>query len=114
MIKPVRTVEVVPKLPAELELLREIAFNLRWAWDHDTIELFRRLDRGLWETTEHNPVRMLGTISQERLNALAANASFRAELARIAERLDEYMHQTEQAWFLAKHRQGQDLLVVYF
>lgn len=114
MIKPVRTIEVVPKLPAELEPLREIAFNLRWAWDHDTIELFRRLDRGLWETSEHNPVRMLGTIPQERLNALAANASFRAELARIAERLDEYLHQTEQAWFLAKHSQAQNLLVVYF
>ena len=31
--------------------LRELAYNLRWAWDHDTIELFRRLDSDLWEST---------------------------------------------------------------
>ena len=64
MVKPVATVHVIPNLPEPLTRLRELAYNLRWSWDHDTIGLFRRLDRDLWETTGHNPVWMLGLIDQ--------------------------------------------------
>ncbi|NIO11728.1 MAG: DUF3417 domain-containing protein, partial [Deltaproteobacteria bacterium] len=59
-MKPIRTFNVVPSLPAPLEPLRSLAYNLRWAWNHETIELFRRLDSDLWEATHHNPVLMLG------------------------------------------------------
>ena len=69
MVKPVATVQVVPNLPEPLTRLRELAYNLRWSWDHDTIGLFRRLDRELWETTGHNPVWMLGLIDQVALGS---------------------------------------------
>src|ERR1039458_5133096 len=59
-MKPVRTFAVIPNLPAPLERLRILANNLRWAWNHQTIELFRRLDSNLWESCGHNPVAMLG------------------------------------------------------
>ena len=75
-IKPIHTFTVIPRLPASLERLRELAYNLRWSWNHDTIELFRRLDSDLWETSGHNPVRMLGTINQKRLEEAAADESF--------------------------------------
>ncbi|MBM3187461.1 MAG: DUF3417 domain-containing protein, partial [Chloroflexi bacterium] len=58
-MRPIRTFTVIPSLPPALERLRELAGNLRWAWDHATIELFRRLDSDLWETSGHNPVLML-------------------------------------------------------
>ncbi|MCI0529456.1 MAG: DUF3417 domain-containing protein, partial [Nitrospira sp.] len=61
-MRPIRTFTVIPSLPTSLERLRDLAYNLRWAWNHDTIELYRRLDRDLWETTDHNPVLMLGAI----------------------------------------------------
>ena len=73
-LKPIRDVEVVPFLPPELEALRELAYNLRWAWEHEIIDLFLRLDHELWETSKHNPVLMLGTILQEKLNRAAADA----------------------------------------
>jgi starch phosphorylase len=44
LINPVTTIHVTPNLPQELERLRDLAFNLRWAWDHQTLNLFRRLD----------------------------------------------------------------------
>ena len=47
-MKPVHVFNVIPSLPAPLEGLRRLAHNLRWAWDHATIELFRRLDSDLW------------------------------------------------------------------
>jgi hypothetical protein len=34
---------VVPSLPPAIEALRPLACNPRWAWDHATIALFRRL-----------------------------------------------------------------------
>ena len=69
--KPVRTFSIIPQLPEPLQPLRKLAYNLRWAWKHDIIELFLRLDSDLWERTNHNPVLMLGTIDQERLKNLA-------------------------------------------
>lgn len=61
MVKAIGSFQVMPTLPDELKALREIAYNLLWTWHQETIELFRRLDRELWETSGHNPVLMLGT-----------------------------------------------------
>jgi starch phosphorylase len=69
MVKPITTVSVKPKLPKALARLHDLAYNMRFAWDHETISLFRRLDPELWEQTNHNPVWLLGLISQERLDA---------------------------------------------
>jgi len=65
MIKPVARINVIPNLPEPLRRLPELAYNLRWAWDHHLLSLFRRLDRDLWESTGHNPVLMLGSISAD-------------------------------------------------
>ena len=98
MVTPVATISVVPNLPEPLRRLRELAYNLRWAWDYETIALFRRLDRDLWEETGHNPVLMLGRISQERLNAACQDASFMAHLQRVCQSFDDYM-QAKDTWY---------------
>jgi glycogen phosphorylase len=69
MTRPIYTFTVAPSLPKELESLHELAYNLLWVWDHDLMELLIRLDPDLWEKTNHNPVLLLGMISQERLNS---------------------------------------------
>jgi len=88
-MKPAQIFTVVPLLPPSLERLRLLAYNLRWAWDHGTIELFRRMDSDLWESSGHNPVQMLGTISQAQLNAAAKDEAFLAQLDRTARELEE-------------------------
>ncbi|MDX2138608.1 MAG: alpha-glucan family phosphorylase [Chloroflexota bacterium] len=98
MIKPVATVSVTPNLPEAINRLQELAFNLRWSWDRDSIELFRRLDRELWETSYHNPVRMLGGLSQERLEAAANDPAFIAHYQRVCSDFDTYM-KAEDTWF---------------
>ena len=60
MTRPILTYTIAPSLPPELDHLREMAYNLLWAWDHELMEVFIRLDRDLWEETHHNPVLMLG------------------------------------------------------
>jgi glucan phosphorylase len=90
-MRPIRTFSVIPALPPPIEALRSIAYNLRWAWSHDSIELFRRLDRDLWETTGHNPVLMLGTIEQEKLEAASGDDAFLAHLQRVLEKFESYL-----------------------
>ena len=98
MVKPVATVNVVPKLPKALARLNELAYNLRFAWDHETIQLFRRLDPELWERTNHNPVWLLGLISQDKLDAARNDPAFMASLERVGQSFDAYMS-AKNAWF---------------
>ena len=113
MIQPVCEFTVSPSLPDALEDLRTLAFNLRWAWNHDSIELFRRLDDDLWESSGHNPVLMLGLIDQAQLEAAASDQGFLAHLDRVSRHLDEYM--TKPTWFDRTHeRDAEDVLTAYF
>ena len=52
------------RVPKRLSRLPELARNILWTWRPETQELFSLLDPELWESTEHNPVRLL----QETLN----------------------------------------------
>lgn len=113
-MKPVQTFMVVPKLPASLESIRDLVYNLRWSWDHETIELFRRLDDDLWESSGHNPVLMLGRIDQSRLQAAAGDSAFLAHLERVTAEFSAYMRGGE-AWFGRQYgKENTPLSVAYF
>jgi starch phosphorylase len=112
-MKPIRTFAVIPKLPARLEPLRRLAYNLRWAWNHQTVELFRRLDGDLWEASGHNPVSMLGRIDQSRLQSAAKDEAFLGHLDRVGKDLDAYMR-GDEAWFGRHHAERDAPLVAYF
>ena len=113
-MKPIRTFQVTPSLPAALERLVDLAYNLRWAWNHDTIELFRRLDSDLWEACGHNPVRMLGAVEQVKLEIAAADDAYLAHLDRVAQNFARYMA-GEPHWFRRCHAKKDDCpLIAYF
>jgi starch phosphorylase len=97
-MRPSHTFRVIPSLPAKLERLRELAGNLWWSWNHEAIDLFRRLDRDLWETTGHNPVLMLGSIRQERLEQMAEDDGFLAHCDRVCREFDRYLA-GQGTWF---------------
>ncbi|MEQ9000346.1 MAG: alpha-glucan family phosphorylase [Coleofasciculus sp. B1-GNL1-01] len=104
-MQPIRTFNVSPALPAALEPLRKLAYNLHWDWNVETKDLFRRLDRQLWESTRHNPVLMLGMISQARLEEVAEDDGFLAQMERASRQLDDYLK--ERTWY-RKHRGNSD------
>jgi starch phosphorylase len=103
---------VSPSLPARLKCLNELSLNLRWCWDHPTIELFRGIDPDLWEETGHNPRLMLGRIDQRRLARLAADEAFLAQMDRAAASLDEYL--SGLGWFPRAHPEAMGLVAAYF
>ena len=114
MVRPVARVKVAPKLPNALGRLHELAYNLRWSWDHEAISLFRRLDLDLWEETGHNPEWMLGRLSQGRLNGLVADTSFMAHYARVCSAYDDYLSSND-TWFARKNSDLQrQPVIAYF
>ena len=96
-MKPIRQLSVVPTLPENLEPLRELALNLWWTWNNEALSLFRHLDSELWEESYHDPVAMLGKISQEQLHAAAKNEVFLAHLDVIHKKFKAYL--SASSWF---------------
>ncbi len=94
----VRTYFVRPALPAALAGLDELSRNLWWCWNHGAIDLFQRLDRDLWEEVGHNPLALLGRVSQERLDAAAADDGFQTQLAASVQAMRAYL-EASSTWF---------------
>src|SRR6266545_656998 len=86
-----QTYNVTPILPAALEPLREMSFNLWWTWEPAARRLFRHLDPELWNRTNHNPVRMLQLSRQSRLEELAQDKTFLRELKQVFEEFEKYL-----------------------
>jgi len=112
-MKPIASFKVRPSLPDPLKPLLPITYNLRWCWDHAAIDLFRRLDRDLWETAGHNPVRLLGSLDQSVLENAAKDDSFLSHLSGVSERLDAYLS-SKNTWYRREHAADNSLLVAYF
>ncbi len=113
MVRPIQKFTVVPSLPARIEKLRELAYNIRWSWNYETADLFRRLDRDLWEATNHNPVKMLGVIDQGQLEEAASNDGFLAHFDRVYEQFTQYMT-AKTSWYRKTYGAFDRPVVAYF
>src|SRR5665213_1744651 len=111
-VPTIRAFQVFPDLPPTLEPLLELAHNLWWVWNPDAVELFRRLDRKLWEDVYHNPVKLLGSVAQAKLAAAAEDDGFIAHLKRVQTSFKEHM--SGKGWFNETHPDKDKLLISYF
>jgi len=107
-----RTFSVVPALPEALAPLDELARNFWWCWNSGAFELFRRLDPDTWEEVNHNPVRLLGQVEQERIDEAAADPSYVAAVERQRVKLDEYL--AAPTWFTDEHPDLAEARMAYF
>src|ERR1700687_1381906 len=86
-----QTYNVTPILPATLEPLREMSFNLWWTWEPSARRLFRHREPELWDRTNHNPIRMLQLSRQSRLEELSQDKNFVRELKQVFEEFEKYL-----------------------
>jgi starch phosphorylase len=86
-----RRLTVRTTLPEPLAPLGELVMNLRWSWHHESLDLFESVDPDVWEAVGHDPVRLLGEVPRERLDALAADKKFLRRLSLAYEDLQEYL-----------------------
>src|SRR5215207_7761133 len=108
----IRTFQVFPDVPEALAPLLEMAHNLWWVWHPDAVELFRRLDRNLWEQVHHNPVKLLGTIPQNTLASVAKDEGYLSHLKRCYAQFK--FHLQEHGWFHQHHEDKSGMCVAYF
>jgi glycogen phosphorylase len=99
------------ELPPRLDPLDDLALDLRWTWSHEADRLWQRIDAEGWEGTR-NPWALLQEVSDERLQALAADAPFMAELQRLVEARDAYLG--TPGWFAATYGEAALGGVAYF
>ena len=90
-MQPLQTFHISPKLPAALEPLRELVYNLWWSWEPRARKLFRDIDTDLWDRTNHSPLRMLQLSTQARLSELAEDDDFRREMNAVIGRFHRYL-----------------------
>ncbi len=108
------TVSVLPKLPTEIARLQELAYNLWWSWEAEAQDLYAIIDPGLWEATNHNPVKFLRAVQQEKLNTVAKDADYIAAFQAVLARFDEYMSPDAKTWFKTHHADKRDQVIAYF
>ncbi|MDE2290850.1 MAG: alpha-glucan family phosphorylase [Elusimicrobia bacterium] len=92
-------------LPARIARLEELAYNLWWSWNPSARSLFKVLDRTLWQTTHHNPVKVLVQCRPERFEACAKDPAFLQWFDSVVAQFDEYMRDPH-LWFKGKHSEG--------
>lgn len=99
------------KLPAGLDALTSLALDLRWTWSHAGDALWRMIDPSAWEQTQ-NPWFVLNEVPQRRLEALAEDGAFRAELERLTKTREAYL--TGPSWFSANGARLKNERIAYF
>jgi starch phosphorylase len=96
-VKALRRFTVRVHLPERLSALAPLSTNLRWSWDYPTQHLFESIDPGQWAASGRDPVAVLGAVTPERLEELAADHAFLERLDHLAADLNEYL--TKPLWF---------------
>ncbi|MFR9797131.1 alpha-glucan family phosphorylase [Streptomyces sp. MS06] len=99
-MKAIRRFTVRPVLPEPLRPLSDLARNLRWSWHAETRELFQAVDPEGWAASEHDPIRLLGSVPPARLAELAQDRRFLRRLRAAADDLHDYV--TGARWYQAQ------------
>ncbi len=103
---------VKPMLPDRLKPLEKLAQNVWFSWNPEALSLFQQMSRDLWDSTGHNPVKMLGLLSQERVEELLADEGFLDLMDRVYRQFDRYMSNT--AGYSYHLEKPADFKVAYF
>jgi len=107
------SLEVQPRLPAELGRLTELANDLLYSWDQDMRRIFSRLDDELWERCGHNPKLFLRRVAQHKLEAALEDRSYMEDYQRVLSGCDAYNAAPMRSQF-AELLDPQHDLIAYF
>ena len=86
-----KEVTIKPTLPEELKCLDELAHNMWWAWNYEARELWKSLDKDLYEEVGHNPVMLLDRLSYERKEAIVKDKTIMERVKSVYKLFREYM-----------------------
>ena len=112
-VRAIRRFTVRTVLPEPLAALGDLALNLRWSWHTPTLELFASLAGERWAEARREPARVLGLLSPEELEALAADDDVVRRVAEAGAELEQYM--TSDRWYQEEQRRRElPAAIAYF
>jgi len=98
-------------LPVGLEVLLELALDLRWTWSHAGDALWQTIAPEIWERTQ-NPWMLLQNVSIERLEVLVQNKAFLTKLEELKQ--ERSLYYSQEGWFQCEYPDCQLGTVAYF
>lgn len=113
MVPSDQMIPILPKIPAKINRLPQLAYNLWWSWTPAARGLFRRLDYPLWRSSRHNPVRMLQEIGEDHLLAAAKDAAFVRQYNKVMLMYDREMSDRD-SWFKQTYPHLAGRTIAYF
>jgi phosphorylase/glycogen(starch) synthase len=78
-------------IPSRLMPLEEISRNLWWSWSKKAIDLFRSMDKTLWNESNQNPIQLLQKISLDQLEKLENDDEFIGRMSAVEEDFKAYL-----------------------
>ncbi len=103
------TVSSPPKILADLRALTQ---NLWWAWNCEAQQLFNELSPQLWQQTNHNPVALLASMSEQEVLARLGDPEFADRVHSTIAQFSSYMN--EKNTWAAAHAKNIQSSVAYF
>ena len=86
-----KEVTIKSTLPAELKCLDELAHNMWWAWNYEARDMWKSLDKDLYEEVGHNPVMLLDRLRYERKEAIVKDKAIMERVKAVYKKFREYM-----------------------
>ncbi len=108
-------ITVFPMMPARINRLYELAYNLWWSWHPEARALYSSIDPVLWEQVGHNPVRFLSSVEPGKLEQTAKESAYLDRYDSVISDFDHYMHpRNDETWFLRTYPELVDQTIAYF
>ncbi|MEO6294677.1 MAG: alpha-glucan family phosphorylase, partial [Candidatus Limnocylindria bacterium] len=85
-------------LPADLEGIGELAYNLWWSWTPRAQSLFSRINVNAW-ARHRNAIAVMRYSDQARWAELSADEDFMVDASRVLDEFNKYMANGSDSWY---------------
>ncbi len=100
-------------LPAGLEGLGELAYNLWWSWTPRAQSLFSRIHHSAW-TRHRNPIAVLRYTDQARWAEVAGDEDFMVDASRVLDEFHRYLANGSDSWYASSAERALPGPIGYF
>ena len=100
-------------LPADLDGLGELAYNLWWTWTPRAQSLFSRINPSAW-TRHRNAIAVLRYADQARWAELTADEDFMVDASRVLDEFHRYMGNGSESWYATASERHLPGPIAYF
>jgi glycogen phosphorylase len=101
------------RIPARINRLEELAYNIWWSWHPEARDVFRALNYPAWKSSGHNPVEELCATTQEQFEEAAVDSSFLSRYDAVMADFDAEM-KTSGNWFTSHYPEHKAATIAYF